>query len=74
MAKEVTIWKLLKKLREDGYDLEIEAQAGSVRIAAVCEHLRVSRFIPADFTPSELAFIFWDISSSIKRPERKYAR
>lgn len=76
MPEEVTLVRILEKLTSDGYDLEIYTNLQSIRVTAITENKRIqaSRFIPHGSSPRELALIFWDISSSIKRLERKFNR
>jgi len=71
-----TIVGILEKLSSDGYDLDIYTHTNSIRVTVISENenLRVNRFIPIGCKPSEMALIFWDISSSIKRLERKFSR
>jgi hypothetical protein len=64
----------MKRLTEDGYDLEIEMSNKSFRFTTYTGPLRVTRIIPIDVTLTQMASIFWDISSTIKKLERKYGR
>lgn len=74
MGEEITIVRMIEKLTDDGYDVEVNPQDSSLRITAITGRFQVSRFVPANYRPSELAFIFWDISTHIKRLERRYGR
>jgi hypothetical protein len=73
MSKEVDILRVLEKLTSDGYDLELCVHQQSLKVSIMSDNGRyiVNRFIPVDATPRALAKIYWDMSSSIKRIERK---
>lgn len=74
MPEDITIVRVLERLSADGYDLELITNHDSVRVGVISENprIQVNRYIPFGCKPSELALIFWDISSSIKRLERKF--
>jgi hypothetical protein len=76
MPEDITIVRVLERLSADGYDLELITNNDSVRVGVISENprIQVNRYIPFGCRPNELALIFWDISSTIKKLERKFSR
>ena len=74
MTNPVTLARIITRLSEDGYDLEIHDQGDSVVLKVYSDNIQVNRYVTYDLTPRELIFVFWDISNTLKRMERKVGK
>ncbi len=74
MTNPITLAGIITRLSEDGYDLEVHDQGDSALLKVYSDNIQVNRYVIYDLTPKELAFDFWDISSTLKRMERRVGK